>query len=43
MWALEAVKSGLFAAPALVGRIPFVDLQAMIAARGGCTAGQAAL
>ena len=31
VWALEAVKSGLFAPPALVGPIPFVDLQAMMA------------
>jgi uncharacterized protein len=31
VWALEAVKSGLFAPPALVGPIPFVDLQAMTA------------
>jgi uncharacterized protein len=31
VWALEAVKSGRFAPPALVGPIPFVDLQAMIA------------
>jgi uncharacterized protein len=31
VWGLEAVKSGLFAPPALVGPIPFVDLQAMIA------------
>jgi uncharacterized protein len=31
VWALEAVKSGLFAPPALVGPIPFIDLQAMIA------------
>jgi uncharacterized protein len=31
VWALEAVKSGLFAPPALVGPIPFVELQAMIA------------
>ena len=31
VWALEAVKSGLFAPPALVGPIPFADLQAMIA------------
>ena len=30
VWALEAVKSGLFAPPALVGPIPFVDLQAMM-------------
>ena len=31
VWALEAVKSGLFDPPALVGPIPFVDLQAMMA------------
>jgi uncharacterized protein len=31
VWGLEAVKSGLFAPPALVGPIPFVGLQAMIA------------
>jgi uncharacterized protein len=31
VWALEAVKSGLFAPPALVGPMPFVDLQAMMA------------
>jgi len=31
VWALEAVKSGLFAPPALVGPVPFVELQAMIA------------
>ena len=31
VWALEAVKSGLFAPPALVGPIPFVALQAMMA------------
>jgi uncharacterized protein len=31
VWALEAVKSGLFAPPALVGPIPFADLQAMMA------------
>jgi uncharacterized protein len=31
VWALGAAKSGLFAAPALVGPIPFVDLRAMIA------------
>jgi uncharacterized protein len=31
VWGLEAVKNGLFAPPALVGPIPFVDLQAMIA------------
>jgi uncharacterized protein len=31
VWALEAVKNRLFAPPALVGPIPFVDLQAMMA------------
>ncbi len=31
VWALEAVRSGLFAPPALVGPIPFVELQAMMA------------
>jgi hypothetical protein len=31
VWAVEAVKRGLFAPPALVGPIPFIDLQAMIA------------
>lgn len=31
VWALEAVKSGLFAPPALLGPIPFADLQAMMA------------
>jgi uncharacterized protein len=31
VWALEAVKSGLFAPPALIGPIPFLDLQAMMA------------
>ena len=31
VWALEAVKSGVFAPPALVGPIPFADLQAMTA------------
>jgi uncharacterized protein len=31
VWALEAVKSGQFAPPALVGPIPFADLQAMMA------------
>jgi hypothetical protein len=31
VWALEAVKSGLFAPPALVGPVPFVDLRAMMA------------
>lgn len=31
VWALEAVKSGVFAPPALVGPIPYADLQAMMA------------
>ena len=31
VWALEAVKTGVFAPPALVGPIPFADLRAMIA------------
>jgi hypothetical protein len=31
VWALEAVKSGVFAPPAPVGPIPFADLQAMMA------------
>ncbi len=31
VWALEAVKSGQFDPPALVGPIPFADLQARIA------------
>ena len=31
VWALEAVKSGVFAPPALVGPIPFSELQAMTA------------
>ncbi len=31
VWGLEAVKNGVFAPPALVGPIPFADLQAMIA------------
>ena len=30
VWGLEAVKSGVFAPPALVGPVPFGDLQAMI-------------
>lgn len=30
VWALEAVKSGVFAPPALVGPIPFVELQVMM-------------
>src|SRR5581483_3397772 len=30
VWGLEAVKTGVFAPPALVGPVPFPDLQAMI-------------
>ena len=30
VWGLEAVKTGVFAPPALVGPMPFADLQAMI-------------
>ena len=30
VWGLEAVKTGVFAPPALVGAVRFVDLQAMI-------------
>jgi uncharacterized protein len=30
VWALEAVKNGAFAPPALLGPIPFADLRAMI-------------
>src|SRR5260370_29263038 len=30
VWGLEAVKTGVFAPPALVGPIPFADLQTMI-------------
>jgi hypothetical protein len=30
VWGLEAVKTGVFAPPPLVGPIPFADLQAMI-------------
>ena len=30
VWGLEAMKTGVFAPPALVGPIPFADLQAMI-------------
>ena len=30
VWALEAVKTGVFAPPALVGPVPFGELQAMI-------------
>jgi hypothetical protein len=31
VWGLEAVKTGVFAPPALVGPVPFADLRAMIA------------
>jgi hypothetical protein len=31
VWGLEAVKTGVFAPPALVGPVPFAELQAMIA------------
>jgi hypothetical protein len=31
VWGLEAVKTGVFAPPALVGAVPFADLQATIA------------
>jgi uncharacterized protein len=31
VWALEAVKTGLFAPPTLIGPIPFIDLQDMMA------------
>ena len=31
VWGLEAAKTGAFAPPALVGPVPFADLQAMIA------------
>ena len=30
VWGLEALKTGAFAPPALVGPVPFADLQAMI-------------
>jgi hypothetical protein len=30
VWGLEAVKTGVFAPPALVGPVPFTDLQTMI-------------
>ncbi len=30
VWGLEAVKSGVFAPPALIGPVPFADLQAMM-------------
>ncbi|HUN91957.1 MAG TPA: DUF1993 domain-containing protein [Burkholderiaceae bacterium] len=30
VWGLEAMKTGVFSPPALVGPVPFVDLQAMI-------------
>ncbi len=31
MWGVEALKTGAFEPPALVGPVPFADLQAMIA------------
>ena len=31
VWGLEAAKTGVFAPPALVGPVPFAELQAMIA------------
>ncbi len=31
VWGLEAVKTGAFTPPALIGPVPFVGLQAMIA------------
>jgi uncharacterized protein len=31
VWGLKAVKTGVFAPPALVGPVPFADLRAMIA------------
>jgi uncharacterized protein len=31
VWGLEAVRTGVFAPPALIGPVPFVDLQGMIA------------
>ena len=31
VWGLEAVKTGVFAPPALVGAMPFADLQAKVA------------
>ena len=31
VWGMEAVKTGLFVPPALVGPVPFADLRAMIA------------
>ncbi len=30
VWGLEAVKTGVFASPPLVGAVPFADLQAMV-------------
>ena len=30
VWGLEAIKTGVFAPPALVGPVPFADLQVMI-------------
>jgi uncharacterized protein len=34
VWALEAAKSGVFAPPALVGPVPFADLQGMMRQAG---------
>jgi hypothetical protein len=31
VWGLEAVKTGVFAPPALIGRMPFAELQDMVA------------
>ena len=30
VWGLEAVKNGVFAPPALIGAMPFADLQTMV-------------
>ena len=30
VWGLEAVRNGVFAPPALIGRMPYADLQAMV-------------
>ena len=38
VWGLEAVKTGVFGPPALVGPIPFANLQAMIAQAGAALA-----
>ena len=35
VWGLEAMKTGVFAPPALVGSVPFADLRAMIAQAEG--------